>query len=89
MNPTVTSLLAVLLVAFAVGGATAQNAPAISWPNVRPVHLASTFFEEFPVLQRLFARHRPITSYLEGTVSTRNQFPFQVKSGSRGPMNWE
>lgn len=72
-----TALLAVLAAIAAT--ASAQNAPAVVWANVRPIHTVPQFFEDYPFLQRLHERHSPLTSYLEGTAATANQFPYQVR----------
>lgn len=72
------TLVALLVATFAATVVTSQNAPAINWATVQPIHLVPSFFEDFPVLQRLHSRHKPLTSYLEGTATGRNQFPYQV-----------
>lgn len=65
------------LVIFAVT-TTANGQDAINWRNVWPMHTIPSFFEEYPVLQRLYERHEPLTSFLEGNTTARNQFPHQV-----------
>lgn len=80
MIATTTVYLTALIFFAANNGAiiNCQNAAAINWRTVVPIHAIPSFFDEYPVLERIFQRHEPMTSFLEGNASTRNQFPHQV-----------
>lgn len=61
-------------------GSAAQNAPAVNWTLVRPIHQLPSFFQDYPFLFELFGRYNPGQLQVpeEGRNATRNQFAFQA-----------
>lgn len=55
----------------------AQN--NVDWTQVRRIHEAPSFFEDFPYLQALFQQYGAVNlNQSEGHTSTRNQFNYMV-----------
>lgn len=75
------SLVFLVCVAVALlSGSSAQNAPAVNWALVRPIHQLPSFYQDYPFLFELFQRFNPGQLQVpeEGRVATRNQFAYQV-----------
>lgn len=55
----------------------AQN--NVDWSQVRRIHEAPSFFDDFPYLQALFQMYNAVNfNDTEGQLSTRNQFNYMV-----------
>lgn len=80
----------ILFVVFAtlLAVASAQNAPAINWAQVRPIHQVPSFFRDYPFLFNLFGNFNPnqLAWEEEGRNATRNQYPYQVKRTNWMPI---
>lgn len=61
----------------------AQN--NVDWTQVRRIHEAGPFFEDFPYLQALFQMYNAVNlNETEGHTSTRNQFNYMVSYATSG-----
>lgn len=71
-------LLLFILSAVFLGLSAGQNAPAVNWTLVQPIHAIPSFFNDFPFLRELSDQYRPVILGFEGQNATRNQFAYQV-----------
>jgi len=69
--------LSILIVCAVMSVCVGQN--NVDWPQVRPIHQSTVFFEDFPYLQSLYQIYSPFNVNLtEGHVAARNQFNYIV-----------
>lgn len=69
--------LIILTLSAVLSVCVAQN--NVDWAQVRRIHDAPAFFEEFPYLQALFQMYNAVNlNQTEGHTSTRNQFNYMV-----------
>jgi len=69
--------LVILIFSAILAVCVAQN--NVDWAQVRRIHEAPAFFEEFPYLQALFPMYNAVNlNETEGHTSTRNQFNYIV-----------
>lgn len=69
--------LLIVILSAAISVCVAQN--NVDWSQVRRIHDAPPFFEDFPYLQALFQMYNaPNLNDTEGHTATRNQFNYIV-----------
>lgn len=67
----------ILIVSAILSVCVAQN--NVDWNQVRRIHEAPPFFDDFPYLQALFQMYNAVNlNQTEGHTSTRNQFNYMV-----------
>lgn len=78
--PKMKSIVVFVVFATLLAVASAQNAPAVNWAQVRPIHQVPSFFRDYPFLFNLFGSFNPSQWAWEeeGRNATRNQYPYQV-----------